>query len=287
MRFAGKGEPVLKLWQAIITGIVYGFADLLPLSGAGHMKILERILALPPLGSSKMLLLNGMLHLGTALAVIVSLHRYISFRPLPTQRIRQSDRRQRRISPGHRLVQLIFVGALPALLGLLVHDKVTIVSDHLSWVGGMLIVNGLILFFAARYAYGSRDEKDATIADALLIGLSQVLAVVPGISRIGVTATVGMWRDLKAEFAVVFAYLLSAPVSIGIAVMNITRAVQLGGVTSADLPMCLVAMVATTLSGYAAVQITRLTAWKNAFGKFAYVSWSVGIIALALVLFFA
>lgn len=287
MQTLRKGEPILKLWQAIITGILYGLADLLPLSGAGHMKILERILALPAVGSSKMLLLDGMLHLGTALAVVLALHRYVSFRPLPAQRPRQSNRRQRHISPGRRLVQLIFVGTIPALPGLILQEKVAIVSDHLSWVGGMLIVNGLILLFSARYAYGSRDEKDATIADSLLIGLSQLLAVVPGISRIGVTATVGMWRDLKAEFAVVFAYLLSAPVSVGIAVVDITRAVQLGGVASADLPMCLVAMATAALSGYAAIQITRLTAWKNSFSKFAYVSWSVGIIALAVVLFFA
>lgn len=279
----------MKFWQAIILGIVHGFAELLPVSGSGHMKILERVLALPAVNSSQMLLLSGMLHLGTVIAVVFALHRYI-FRMLQESltmlHLRRPERHRRRSNPERRLTQLVLCGTVPVLLALFLREPAFAIASHLSLVAAMLILNGLALFFSGRYAYGTKDEKSTTIVDAMLIGLSQVVAVVPGISRIGIASASGMWRDLKCEFAVIFAYLLSVPVGIAIAIADITQAVKLGGVAAADLPMCLVAAVAAAVTGYVAIRIVRFVAQKNAFSKFAYYSWGAGIIALTLALFF-
>lgn len=278
----------MKIWKAIILAIVHGFAELMPVSGSGHMKILERLLALPAVGGDEMLFINAMLHLGAAVAVMFALRRDIFWmwqELLTMLHLRKPERHRYRATPERRLTQLVLCGTVPVALALVLRSYAASIANHLSLVGVILLFNGLLLFFSARYAYGEKDGKSVTIGDATLIGLSQVVGVVPGISRVGTAAIAGMWRDLKEDFAVSFAYLLSVPVNIGIAVADTVRAVQAGCVSRSNVPLGLAVAAIAAVTGYLAVHIVRFAAQKNAFHKFAYYSWGAGLVALILALF--
>lgn len=266
---------------AVLLGLIQGITEFLPVSSSGHLALLQNIFHIEEAD----LMFDAMLHLGTLLAVVLTYKNDVKglFRGgfALVGLGKDAGSRKPRARARKRMALFIIIGTLPLLLALPFRNTLEKLSGNSVFIGAMLLVTGFVLYLSDRYARSSKDFQHITLLDVILVGLGQVLAAVPGISRSGVTMSVGMLRGFRRTFAVKFSLLLSIPAVIGSALLTLWDAVRLGFDTGM-LPMYAVGMIAATVSGYFSIRLLRWTAARSRFGGFAYYCWGAGIVALLL-----
>ena len=129
--------------------------------------------------------------------------------------------------------------------------------------------------------HGNKDERSSTTADALVVGLAQAVAVVPGLSRSGTTISFGMLRGFERSFAVKFSFLLSIPAVLGANLVSIIKVFSTG-VEWSYVPMYLAGVACAFVSGYFAIYFLRLVVQRGKFGGFCYYCWGAGLVTLLL-----
>ncbi|MCK4324680.1 MAG: undecaprenyl-diphosphate phosphatase, partial [Armatimonadetes bacterium] len=146
------------------------------------------------------------------------------------------------------------IGTIPAALaGFLLEEQIENLFDSLPAVGIALIITGLILL-SVNWLAGRKEQRQTTAFDVLLIGIAQVVALIPGISRSGTTIAAGLARGLHRDWAPRFAFLLSAPVILGGTVFQVIRLVQ-NPIGSQQLGIYLLGGLTAAISGYFAVHL--------------------------------
>lgn len=273
----------MTILSSVVLGLIQGIAEFLPISSSGHLAIAEQLLGMKGVSDIPEFF-DVLLHLGTLLAVFVAYWddicamvseffagiRDIAHRSTPTP-----------VPPARRMILLLILGTLPLLLVLLVKDTVESLSGNMYFVGGALIVTGCLLFASDRVKKGRKSEKNATVADVLLVGCAQAIATCPGISRSGTTITAGCFLGFERKFAVRFSFLLSIPAVLGANILALRDALE-AGVDWASVPVYLVGVAVAAVSGYLSIRLLRYVADKGRFGAFAYYCWCVGIMTLIL-----
>jgi undecaprenyl-diphosphatase len=265
--------------MSVILGLVQGVAEFLPISSSGHLSVLQNWFGMEEPDN----LFNVLLHFATLIAVCAVYWRDIVdmirefFRGIAALGSRSPDKGP--VPPARRLVMLVILGTLPLLLVLPVEDKVEALGGSNLFVGAALLVTGVILFVADRMAKGRKTARNATVADALLVGCAQAVAVIPGLSRSGCTISAGMALGFERTFAVRFSFLLSLPAVLGATLLKVVTVAK-EGVDVSLLPIYLVGMVIAGVVGYFSIRLVNLLAQKNKFGKFAYYCWSIGLVAV-------
>ena len=185
------------------------------------------------------------------------------------------------VPPARRLILLIVIATLPLFVVLPIRDAVQGLSDNMVFVGMALIVTGFLLFASDMRRKGRKTAKTATWLDAVIVGVGQAIATMPGISRSGMTITAGCFVGLERKFAVRFSFLLSIPAILGANILGIGDAVE-AGICWAEVPMYLVGVVVAAVSGYLCIRLLKMIAEKGKFGAFAYYCWAVGALTLVL-----
>ena len=268
---------------AFLLGLVQGVAEFLPISSSGHLAIAQNLLGMSDAGSVPEFF-DVLLHLGTLIAVfaaywtdicemVVELFRGISdlaHRSTPSP-----------VPPARRLILLIIVGTLPLFAVLPIRRHVQGLTNNMVFVGAALIVTGILLFLCDRARKGRKTERSATWLDALLVGVGQAVATLPGVSRSGMTITAGCFVGYERKFAVRFSFLLSIPAVLGANILSIKDAVQ-AGIVGAEVPMYLVGVVVAAVTGYLCIRLLKYIADKGRFGAFAYYCWAAGVLTLVL-----
>jgi undecaprenyl-diphosphatase len=222
--------------QAIVWGLVQGITEFLPISSDGHLVLIPALLGLEPPD----LATTAVLHLGTLLAVVTyfraDLLRMLRFR---------SD-------PGaSRMLLLIVIGTVPAAGALLLEGPIERLQA-IAWVAAaLLIVNGFILLVGSRLTSGRTHLEKARPLDAFLVGLVQLVALLPGISRSGTTITVGEARGLTPVEAARFSFLLGIPTIAAAGLFGVVDLANDGGISS----QVWVGMVVAAISGYFAIAL--------------------------------
>ena len=117
--------------------------------------------------------------------------------------------------------------------------------------------------------------------DALIVGIGQAIATCPGISRSGMTISMGCFRGFERKFAVRFAFLMSIPAILGANILHIADAVETG-IDSSLLPVYFVGVVVAAVSGYLCIRLLKMIAEKGKFGVFAYYCWGMGVVTIVL-----
>lgn len=255
--------------EALILGAVQGLTEFLPVSSSGHLVLFQHLLGIqePPLT------FDIMVHVGTLVAV------FIVFWPDITDILRK---------PLNRLTYLIIVGCIPAgLAGFFLQDLFEKAFSSILVVGLGLLFTGAILMAAERYskAYtGLKEIHETTYMDAVWIGLMQALAIVPGISRSGSTISAGLFRGMDRVFAARFSFLLSIPVILGAAMLQLKdiAAVGINGITL--MPMA-VGFIAAVGFGYFAIKVVLQIINQGRLSVFSHYCWAIGAIALVANLF--
>ena len=197
---------------------------------------------------------------------------------------RPAAERQTRL-PAARLVLMILIATLPLILILPIKDRVEQLYYHTFAIGMFFVITGFILFVSDKMPAGKRTEKTMRVKDALVIGLCQCVATIPGISRSGSTITAGMATGLNRDFAVKFSFMMSIPAVLGAMLLNLIDAIKTG-VDASLLPAYLIGTVVSTVTGVFAIKLVKRITSKGKFGNFAYYCWGVGALTIILSLIF-
>lgn len=268
--------------MAIFMGFVQGVAEFLPISSSGHLSLMQHFFGFEEVDN----LFNILLHFATLIAVCIVYWKDIVemivefFRVLAAVFTRRGQRENARPPEGRRLVFMVILATLPLALVLPIDDAVEKLGSNPIFVSCALIVTGLILFWSDRMARGSKTIRNMTVLDAILVGLAQALATIPGLSRSGCTISAGMLRGFDRKFAVRYSFLLSLPAVLGATLIKVLKTVSDGGIDTALLPKYLIGMVVAGVVGYFSIRLVQLLADKGKFGKFAYYCWFAGAAAL-------
>ena len=203
----------MDLLQAVVLGIVQGLTEFLPISSSAHLIIVPLLLGWPQPG----LAFDMALHLGTLVAVFSYFWRDLAAMALALPRGLRAGRPL--ADPHARLAVWLIAGSIPAgLAGLLFESTIEQrfytdagLERGLVVIALAMILLALLLWLAERAAASARDLKDIRLRDALVVGLAQAVALVPGVSRSGSTLTAGLMCGLTRPAAARFSFLLGTP----------------------------------------------------------------------------
>ncbi|MGD8979149.1 MAG: undecaprenyl-diphosphate phosphatase [candidate division WOR-3 bacterium] len=247
--------------ETIILGIVQGLTEFLPISSSGHLAVLERMF-----GISEPVSLAVFLHFGTLIAVVV-----FFFQPIAGL--------TRGVLHGNRESIMycikIALGTIPIIIaGLLFESWVgqaftnmMIVSILLGITGTVVLVTGIV----------QQRQRRVNLLTALLIGIGQMFAILPGISRSGMTISVGLFAGIEPERAFEFSFLLSIPAVLGANVYELTKVSSIGNV-----PELIMGLIFSFLAGLLALKILRSMVYRHfyLFGPYCLI---ISIIILLVI----
>ena len=276
----------MSLIMALFLGLVQGISEFLPISSSGHLSILQNLLTLDYTEDDH-LLFSVFLHLGTMISIIAAYRRELKAmisEGIAFLRMRSDADIDEPVvmKPPARAMLFVIIGTIPMILAVIFSGIISRLFYATGFIGFALIMTGAILFVTEKYIKkGKKTEKTMTLSDALIIGLVQAVAVIPGLSRSGTTISVGIARGLSGSFAVRFSLLLSIPAVIGATIVSLYSAIR-GGFNFSNFPVYLVGFIISTVTGFFAIQIIRRLMRKGSFGKFAYYCWGIGALTIIL-----
>jgi undecaprenyl-diphosphatase len=241
------------LLQALVMGILQGLTEFLPVSSSGHLVVVPFLFGWDDVFLNS-LAFSVMLHLGTLVALLGYFREdWARLIPAGIAAVRE---RSFRGDADRRLAWLLVSSTIPAaLVGVVFNDLIEDQFRQVGLVALMLVVGGTILFVADRVGRRSRAIADITFPVAIGIGAAQALALIPGISRSGISISAGRVAGLDREAAARFAFLMATPITAGAGLFEARRLLSgEAGVEMSLAPMA-VGMVAALLSGLAAIHL--------------------------------
>ena len=267
----------MPIWVAILLGAVQGLAEFLPISSSGHLALVQALLDFDQYNVNAVAF-DLMLHLGTLVAVVAAFWQDV--KTLVVEGLRWIfDGFRLRNRPARRLVVLILIATLPLVLGAVLEGYVESAFSSPLFIGVALCFTAVLLWVAAKHSGGKKTEADARYSDALKVGLMQLIALFPGVSRSGSTICGGLFCGFQKDFAVRFAFLMSIPAVCGAVVFKLPDLFHGAMTTELDLP-CLAGFVTSALFGYLAIFTVRLLMKKNSFRWFSVYCLCAGVIAI-------
>lgn len=275
----------MSVFMAMLMGLLRGITQFLPISGSGHQAIIENIFGLEY--PAKNGLFELLMNIAALISVIMVYRREIGSMLSESAdylkgRTSDDPMSEGRLTPSLRMIYFIIIGTLPLLLAIPINDRLGVLMDKTVFVGIAMIVMGAILFFTDKLVKtGRKNEKTMKTKDALLIGIAQALSAIPGLSRTGVTVSVGMSLGLGKDFSVRFAVFLSLPSTLVAIIISFFASFRTA-VDWSSFFAYLVGFVVSVLSGYVSILILRMAAAKRKLRNFAYYIWLLGIITVIL-----
>ena len=195
----------MEIFNAIILGIIQGFTEFLPVSSSGHLEIAKVLLGEKAVGKESMLM-TVVLHFATALSTIIIFREELKELFIGLLQFKNNKAFQFSLK--------IILSMIPAtLVGVLFNSEIeSLFEGKITFVGAMLVITGLLLFLANN----AKDcKKDVGIKNAILIGIAQAVAILPGISRSGATISVSVLLGIDKEKSARFSFLMVVPLIFG------------------------------------------------------------------------
>lgn len=270
----------MNLLEAVLLGAVEGFTEFLPVSSTGHLTILERVLGYST-DDPDVTAFTAIIQVGAVLATLVYFRD--DFRRIVFALIRGLFRSGWRADPDWRFGWAVVLGSVPiGVVGLTFKDQIETTLRSLWFVGAALVLWSGPMLLADRTGTQKRHEEDVTWRDTLVIGVTQCLALVPGVSRSGATMTAGLLRGFDRVTVTRLSFLLSVPA--------LTAAGALQAVTKADditagvgWPATLTATAVSFAVAYVAVAWLLRYISRHSYTVFIVYRVALGCAVLALV----
>ena len=269
----------MSLFYAVILGLIQGLTEFLPVSSSGHLVIAQSFLGF----SEPPILFDVMLHGGTLLAVLVFFRKDIWMiisgifggageqEPGSSDSINQ-DHPHRNV--GRWFFVLIIIGTIPAVIvGFTLKAFFEGLFSSPATVGFMLCITAAILYFADRQVRREKSVKDMSIMDAILIGIFQAAAIIPGISRSGSTISLGIFRHLTSETAARFSFILSIPAIIGAIVLEV---LDINELSTHEFGIYMVGTAVAAITGYLSISLLIRTIKSFKLKAFSIYLWIIG-----------
>jgi undecaprenyl-diphosphatase len=268
-----------QLVQAIVLGIVQGLTEFLPVSSSGHLIVVPFLLGWhDPFIDS--LAFSVMLHIATLLALLLYFRDdWLRLIPAGLAAIRDRSLRE---DPNRRLAWLLAVATIPAVIvGVVLNDPIENAFRRPELVAVTLVIGAALLFVADRLGARNRGLETISFPLALGIGAAQALALVPGVSRSGISISAGLFAGLDRESAARFAFLMATPITAGAGLWELRKV--LTGEAGVDLPMVplLAGMFAALIAGLLA--ITVLLRYLRTHGLTVFVVYRLALAAVVVV----
>lgn len=228
-------------------GVVQGATEFIPISSTAHLRIVPALLGWKDEGAA----FTAVIQLGTLLATFIYFRTDI--KNLWKGFLQAFKNKDFFSNPESRIFLLIIIGTIPiCIFGLLLKDFIEGDARGLYVISASLIILAIILYIAEKVGTRTKDMKDITIKDGIVIGLAQALALIPGSSRSGVTITAGLFRGLRRDVCARYSFLLSIPAITlsGLYELYSERATLL----DSNLPSLIVATVVAGIVGYASIK---------------------------------
>ncbi len=270
--------------NAAILGVIQGLTEFLPVSSTGHLIIGQHVLGLSD--NQFGLQFDAAIHLGTLAAVLIYFR--VTVWNLARGWIASISARRWDLTNESRLAWLLIVGTIPAAIaGVLLESSADHAFRSPILVGAMLIVFCLPMWLADRYGRGERDISSASTFDALLVGAAQAIALIPGVSRSGITISAGMMDGFRRDEAAVFAFLLSAPIIAGAGgkkLLDVIRGHAESTTVHNEAAVYAIGMIAAAIVGYAAIAFLIRFLRFNPLTAFIRYRIAMGTLVIALAL---
>lgn len=260
----------MTIWQAVVMGIVQGLGEFLPISSSAHLVLVPWFFNWLDPG----LTFDIALHIGTLIAVIAYFWRdWVKLIRGAFQGTKSKE---------GRLFWYLVLATIPgAIMGLLLEEKAETVFRNPVLIAVMLIVLGVILYWADRKGRKLTDVNNISLGQSLMIGISQALAIIPGVSRSGITMTTGLLLGLTREGAARFSFLLSAPVIFGAGLIKVPDILANPGMINTPF---LIGMLVSALSGAASIGFLLKYVQKKNFLPFVWYRFLLGSVVLLVAL---
>lgn len=237
--------------QAVVMGIVQGLTEFLPISSSGHLILVPYLLGWTD-SFINSLSFSVMLHMGTLVALLVYFRRdWLVLVPagLATIRDRSFDG-----DADRRLAWLIAITTIPAIMvGPLLNDVIETAVRSAGLVAITLLIGAGIMWLADRQGPKDRELDRLTFPRALIIGIAQAVALIPGISRSGISISTGLFVGLSRESAARFSFLMATPITLAAGLYEAVKLVQGEGGQSFELLPLVLGMAAALISGLLAI----------------------------------
>jgi Uncharacterized bacitracin resistance protein len=256
----------MSIFQAIIYGIIQGIGEFLPISSTAHLVLVPWLFGWQDPGN----VFDVALHLGTAVAVISFFFKdWLNLISAGLTKPKSKD---------GQLFWLIVLATIPgALLGVLL-DKYMESFRNPALIGAMLIIMGIILYTADKYGKNKVEIREIGAKRSLLIGLSQVFAIIPGVSRSGITMTVGRSMGMTREGIARFTFLMSAPIILGDGLYHAKDLLH----TSIDKAPFFTAMITAAIVGVLSIKFLLDYLKNKGFGIFTVYRFILGAVIIAV-----
>ncbi len=253
----------MTIFESIVLGLVQGLTEFLPISSSGHLVLFQRYFGL----EEGVLTFDVLVHIGTLAAVFAVYWKdIVSIMKKPWQRI----------------TWLIIIATIPTgAMGFLFKDFFDQLYASGDSLGIEFIATGFILWFADRVRVRDKGVAEMTGFDAAFIGIMQGIAILPAISRSGLTIAGALFRGIDRETAARFSFLVSIPAIAGAALLDLNDVVRIGLPDGAGLPFVIGPVVAA-VSGYYAIKFMIRLLQRGSMRGFSYYVWVLGALVIVL-----
>jgi undecaprenyl-diphosphatase len=261
----------LTALQAAILGLVQGLGEFLPISSSAHLVLVPWLFNWEDPG----LTFDIALHLGTLIAVAIYFWR--DWLRLLSKGFTDTK------SPDGRLFWYLVLATVPgAAIGFLLEKHAETIFRNPTLIAIMLILLGIILYWADRRGAKKTNVSQITLPTSFLIGLSQALAIIPGVSRSGITMTTALLLGMTREGAARFSFLLSAPIIFGAAAVKLPQIISNPALITGNF---IIGMVVSFVTGIASIGFLLRYVQTKTFLPFVWYRFILGALIISVVVF--
>lgn len=279
-----RGKSAMSWFEAVFYGILQGLTEFLPISSSGHLALAQELLG-SSLDSSQRLGFGTLLHLATLLAVV------IVYRADVVSLIKGAFSLiggtfsgrvfKNRLEFDERLALCTLVSSLALLPAAFLDGILEPISSSIVAVGILLIINSVILWFSDLLGKQSKDLSKMTLKNAFLVGVCQLFALLPGISRSGSTVCGMLTQDFDRVSAVRFSFIMSIPTIIGAFAFEMPKLFE-SGAFNGELSVYLLGAACAALTAIASIKLLSLISKKFNFRIFSYYCFALGVLAVII-----
>lgn len=268
----------MSIWFAALQGLVQGLTEFLPVSSSGHLVLVQALF-----GSgveTNYMLFNVLLHFGTLLSVVVAFWKdikelFVEFFGWIRDGFRINGH------PYRRFIVMLLITLVPMFLILPIESRMEAAFFSPLLVGLLLLVTAALLFLSEKAPKKHKTEQNASWLDALIVGIGQMFAVLPGLSRSGTTICTGLFCGFSREYAVRFSFIMSLPVVLGANILELADVIREPSLMGdASIACYAVGILVSMVSGLAAIRLVKFITKRGNFRPFVVYCTLVGTVAV-------